>query len=133
MTKKSKYRLLREAYAIIAGIPDEAISLDWNRAKEGPSLTEGTVFHPARWLALHPSFKDKGLSLSDNGKQLLFKGQTSTSGTYSEPLAHVFGLPVSDIVGLFAERGTRMGESNPADSDKDIWQNRVRNYLATHE
>jgi hypothetical protein len=132
MSDTPNYGLLKKAFAIIDGIPAEAINLDWNRTKEGPSLTEGTVFHPARWLAIHPTFEEKGLTVSENGKQLLFNGQASHSGTYSEPLAQVFRLPVSDIVSLFAERGTRMGESSPSDSDKDIWKRRVRNYLEIH-
>jgi hypothetical protein len=132
MADSPDYGLLKEAYAIVDGIPAEAITLDWNKTKEGPSLVEGTVFHPARWLAIHPDFQKLGLSMAENGKHLLFNGQSAAGGTYSDPLAQVFGLPVSDIVSMFAERGTRMGESIPTLTDKDVWQNRVRSYLETH-
>lgn len=129
MSDKPNYGLLKTAYALIDGVPDRAISLNWSRPKEGPELTTDTVFHPARWLALHPTFRVRGLTLSGNGKQLLFKGRATSNSVYSEALAQLFGIPVEDAVGLFAERGTRIGESSSADSDKDVWLNRVRNYL----
>lgn len=132
MSDAPYYELLKDAYAIIDGIPADAISLDWTRTKEGPSLTDGTVYHPARWLACHPEFQERGLSVSENGKHILFQGQSFAGGAYSESLAHLFGLTIGDIVSLFAERGTRMGEANLADSDKSIWQRRVLNYLETH-
>lgn len=132
MSDTPDYELLKDAYAIIDGIPYDAISLDWTRTKEGPSLTEGTVYHPARWLACHPGFQERGLSVSENGKHILFQGQSFAGGAYSESLAQLFGLSIGDVVSLFAERGTRMGEANLADSDKDIWQRRVLSYLEAH-
>lgn len=132
MSDTPNYELLKDACAIIGGIPPAAISLDWNRSKEGLSLTEGTVFHPARWLALHPSFQELGLSVSENGKHILYQGQSFAGGAYSESLAQLFGLSAGDVVGLFAERGTRMGEANLNDSDKALWLRRVTSYLRSH-
>lgn len=132
MDPKPNYELLREAYDVISGIPSEAISLDWTRGKAGRALSDGSVHHPARWLAHHPTFSNRGLTVSDNGKNLLFEGEPGTSGAYSEPLAKLFGLPLLDIIGLFAERGARMGESLPTLTDKDVWMQRVESYLATH-
>jgi hypothetical protein len=132
MSDTPDYELLKDAYAIISGIPPEAISLDWTRSKEGPSLTEATVFHPARWLALHPDFQARGLSMSENGKQVLYKGQTFAGGAYSESLAQLFGMSAGDVIGLFAERGGQMGEANLDDSDKSLWQRRVLSYLQAH-
>jgi hypothetical protein len=129
---KPDYELLHTAYTVIGGIPPQAISLDWTRNKRGPSLSDGTVYHPACWLAQHPRFAELGLALSDNGKHLLFRGQAGSSGAYSEPLAQLFDLPLSDILGLFAERGARMGESLPTLTDKDVWMQRVESYLAAH-
>jgi hypothetical protein len=132
MSDSPNYELLKDAYAIIGGIPQEAINLDWSRSKEGLSLTDGTVFHPARWLALHPSFQERGLSVSENGKQILYQGQTFAGGAYSESLAQLFGLSPGDVISLFAERGTRMGEANLEDTDKALWLRRVLSYLQSH-
>lgn len=132
MSDTPNYDLLKDAYAIIGGIPAEAITLDWNRSKEGTSLTDGTVFHPARWLTMHPSFQELGLSVSENGKYILYKGQSFAGGAYSESLAQVFGLSVGDVVGMFAERGTQMGESNRDDTDKALLMRRMKSYLQTH-
>jgi len=133
MTDTPDLELLKDAFAIIAGIPADAVTLDWNRNKEGEALDKGSVHHPARWLSLHPGFQERGLSASANGKQLLYKGGAEPGGVYSEALAQVFGLPIRDIISLFAERGAHLGEElRPHYTDKDVWLDRVRHYLQTH-
>jgi len=125
--------LLKDAFAIIAGIPQDAVTLDWNRNKDGVALDKGSVYHPARWLSLHPAFQERGLTASANGKQLLYKGQAEPNSVYADALTRVFGMPVLDIVSLFAERGSHLGEElKPHYTDKDIWLDRVRHYLQTH-
>lgn len=133
MADTPDYELLKDAFAIIAGIPPEAVTLDWTKNKDGESLDKGAVYHPARWLSLHPTFQERGLSAAENGRQLLFKGEAAPESLYSEPLARLFGLPVSDVIHLFVERGAHMGEEHKlGHTDKDIWLDRVRFYLTTH-
>jgi hypothetical protein len=133
MADTPDYELLKDAFAIIAGIPPDAVTLDWTKNKDGASLEKGSVYHPARWLSLHPSFQERGLSASENGKQLRYNGVEGTEGVYSEALAKVFALPIQDVINLFVERGAHMGEEQKLHyTDKDIWLDRVRQYLSTH-
>lgn len=133
MADTPDYELLKDAFAIIAGIPPDAVTLDWTKNKDGEALDKGSVYHPARWLSLHPAFQERGLTTSENGRQLIFKGVAAQDGLYSDALAQLFRLPVSDIINLFVERGARMGEEHKiGHTDKDIWLDRVRHYLTTH-
>lgn len=133
MAATPDYELLKDAFAIIGGIPPEAVTLDWTRNKDGAALDNGTVYHPALWLSLHPAFQERGLTVSEKGKQLLYHGEAAPDGKYSEVLAQLFGLPVVEVVNLFVERGAHMGEEQKIHhTDKDIWLDRVRHYLTTH-
>ena len=60
--------LIKEAYAIVAGIPPEAISLGQWTTQEGPSLAEGTVCCPGTWLTKYPGFRERGLFDDGRGR-----------------------------------------------------------------
>ena len=114
-------RLIQEAYTIIEGVPDEAFSLQQWRLKQGKSLTEGTVCCAAGWLTLHPSFVARGLDFDGNGRPAfgLYRGYAA--------LAALFRIDISEAYDLFCP--TPAGSWSPQ-SDKAIWLNRVRAYLA---
>lgn len=61
------YNLLKDAYAVIDGIPAEAIDLDSWRLRTGESLGCDTIACAAGWLALHPEFKALGLIAHSGG------------------------------------------------------------------
>jgi hypothetical protein len=133
MADTPDYELLKDAFAIIGGIPPDAVTLDWTKSKDGEALDKGALYHPARWLSLHPAFQKRGLTASENGKQLLYPGAAASGRSNSEVLAQLFGIPVSDAINLFVERGAHMGEGQKIHhTDKDIWLDRVRHYLTTH-
>lgn len=78
METNPNYELLKQAYAIIDGIPETAIALGGIRTKEGATLAEGTVCSPEGWLALHPTFNEHGLTMSADGKELRFNGEADS-------------------------------------------------------
>ncbi|MES2534298.1 MAG: hypothetical protein V4632_00355 [Pseudomonadota bacterium] len=129
MTSTPDFELLKDAYAIIDGIPAAAIALGAPRTKEGPSLGEGTVCSPEGWLALHPRFNQLGLTMQADGKALLFNDEPGTWPAITEPLARVFGLPTYTAAQLFGERSMFTGGDDSGHSDKELWQMRLRQFL----
>lgn len=116
--------LLREAYAIIDGIPAENINLFDITTKMSRDLC-GTVACAAGWLALHPEFRKKtGLSISKNGS-LLRRG---VYDTYDTTLSRVFSCAPAEARQLFGPRVGFMYDEYPI-TDKEVWQRRVRYYL----
>ncbi|SNS51823.1 hypothetical protein SAMN06265795_103178 [Noviherbaspirillum humi] len=120
--------LLRDAYAIIDGIPADRIRFGPACAARGPSLTEGTVCAPEGWLAQHPQFQALGLSLSPDGSRLLLHGEpglTSPAGI----MAAVFGLPAYEAQQLFGERHVFAGADESGAADKQAWLQRIQDFL----
>jgi hypothetical protein len=121
------YELLKDAYAIIDGIPETAIELDKLVTARGDSLDQGTVCSPAAWLAQHPTFKQCGLALSDDDSELVLRGRAV--GSDAAVMAQLFGLPESDAERLFADRNTYTLGDDSGLSDKRLWLHEVREYL----
>lgn len=138
MTTES-YSLLRDAYAIIDGIPAERIDLEnWLDKDNSPGHCN-TIACAAGWLALHPGMQKLGLMSYYNGEPMfiesdLYKGVRASQGYAG--LSKFFGLESEDQArDLF---GTRAFES-PYDpenrvglTDKELWKARVRNFLKCH-
>lgn len=126
-----RYDLLKDAYAIIGGIPDNVIDLDEIVSSLGESLECGTICCAAGWLAQHPKFQALGLGLSFcecTGGEVTYLGH-HYSGRYSEAMADFFAIPQADALSLFGPRS----DDDPAGiSDKQVWLQRVRQYLADH-
>lgn len=127
METKPNYELLKQAYAIIDGIPETAIALGAIQTKEGATLAKGTVCSPEGWLALHPAFNDLGLTMSADGKELRFNGEASSSS--STAMAKVFGLPPAEAEQLFGDRRMFTAGDDSGLSDKRLWQRSIREYL----
>lgn len=126
------FELLKDAYAIIDGIPETAIALDYLQSARGQSLEKGTVCSPAGWLAQHPQFTALGLSLSDDGEQLLLDGYRAESASTPELLAQVFGLERTDAEYLFGDRNRFTLGDDSGLSDKRLWQHEMREFLKRH-
>lgn len=126
------FELLKDAYAIIDGIPETAIELDSLQAARGESLDKGTICSPAGWLAQHPQFAALGLSLSEDGGQLLLDGEPETGST-AETMAKVFALPQPDADRLFGTRSSYTLGDDSGLSDKRLWLRELREYLKEHE
>jgi hypothetical protein len=125
--------LLREAFAIIDGIPDEAIRFGLPRTIKGPALDQGTVCSPEGWLAQYPLFMQRGLKLTEDGTAILFRGEGSGSTSTAMPMAHAFGMPLDEAMRLFGLRDAFTANPDDPMTDKQLWQQRVREVLgATH-
>ena len=122
------FELLKDAYAIIDGIPEVSIDLSSLCSARGHSLEHGTICSPAGWLARHPDFQALGLALSSSGDELMFK-DTPEARTTAEVMAQVFRLPLQDAEHLFGNRDTYTLGDDSGLSDKRLWQRELRDYL----
>lgn len=132
MTPESR-ELLKDAFAIIDGIPDELIAFGPPRRLKGISLDNGTVCSPEGWLAQHPAFIERGLALSSDGMAVLFKGEGYFKLSQAYPMAQVFGIPLDEANRLFGILSDRSQSEGRVLTDKEIWQQRMREYLGTRD
>ena len=127
MDTSPNFDLIKDAYAIIDGIPETAIDLDQLVSKRGETLEHGTVCSPAGWLAQHPRFSELGLALADDDSGLLPLDAPPTV-----ILARVFGLEPGDAEHLFSDRNTYTLGDDSGLSDKRLWLREVREFLKQH-
>lgn len=126
------FELLKDAYAIIDGIPETAVALGKLQTAKGESLEKGTICSPAGWLAQHPEFNDAGLSLSEDGNYLILNGELSETATPAQIMAQLFALRQPDAELLFGERDTYTLGDDSGLSDKRLWLREVREFLRQH-
>lgn len=127
MDTAPNFDLIKDAYAIIDGIPETAIDLDRLVSRRGETLEHGTVCSPAGWLAQHPRFTELGLSLADDDSNLV---PVDESPAFI--LARVFGLEPGDAKHLFGDRNTYTLGDDSGLSDKRLWLREVREFLKQH-
>lgn len=132
MKTSPDFELLKDAYAVIDGIPETAIALGNLQTARGESLDKGTICSPAGWLAQHPTFTKLGLSLSDDGSRLCFEDQSAGSGAEAQVMAQVFGLQQTEAEHLFGDRDTYSLGDDSGLSDKRLWLREVREFLKRH-
>jgi len=126
------FELIKDAYAIIDGIPETAIDLDELVSVRGETLEHGTMCSPAGWLAQHPKFMALGLSLSDDDTRLQLAGEPPADESPADILARVFRLAPGEARHLFADRSTYTLGDDSGLSDKRLWQREVRDFLKQH-
>lgn len=126
------FELIKDAYAIIDGIPETAIDLNLLQTAKGETLERGTICSPAGWLAQHPKFMELGLSLSEDGSRLLLNGEPAGAESPAEIMAQVFGLQPADAERLFADRNTYTLGDDSGLSDKRLWLHEMREFLKEH-
>jgi hypothetical protein len=114
-------RLLKDAYAIIDGVPNSAFSLKQWRLRQGKNLTDGTICCAAGWLTLHPKFEALGLTFDGTGRPAfgLYRGYAA--------LAALFRIDTSEAYAMFCPLPP---DAWSPQTDKVVWLNRVRTYLA---
>lgn len=132
MDTGTDFELLKDAYAIIDGIPETAIALGRLQSARGASLDRGTVCSPAGWLAQHPAFMRLGLSLADDGTRLRFQDQSAEDGDEARIMAELFRLSPMEAAQLFGPRHTYTLGDDSGLSDKRLWLREVRGFLKLH-
>ena len=98
---KPNFKLLRDAYAIFDGIPEQKINLGSILTKRGVSTECGTIACGMGFLALHPQFQAMGLEMPGGekvGSGLLYKNDYIF---YSDAAVKVFGLTYQEAIGIF--------------------------------
>jgi hypothetical protein len=119
---KPNFELLKDAYEIIDGIPEENIHLDnWRARDEG--TTCGTIACTIGWLTLHPKFQALGLryDTSHAGPDMIAVGD-ERGFTAIEKL---FGISFTSAWALFGPAHTKR-------SHKKVALKRIRDFLARH-
>jgi hypothetical protein len=127
------FELLKEAYAIIDGIPKRRFNLnrlavpkqiDGNHHRAGQPLRAecGSIACAIGWLAMHPTFNAMGLWINQRG--VLFLGTEAVK--YDWAARYIFGLDRYDAVEIFTNAEYERGDH------KSIWQARVRSFLEQH-
>lgn len=132
MDTTPNFELIKDAYAIIDGIPETAIDLDRLVSRRGETLEYGTVCSPAGWLAQHPRFVELGLSLADDDSRLVLTGEPPIDEAPAAILARLFGLEPGDAEHLFGNRNTFTLGDDSGLSDKRLWLREVREFLKQH-
>lgn len=132
MDANPNFELLKDAYAIIDGIPDDRVSLHSIMSVRGESLACGTICCAAGWLAHHPKFQVLGLGVLSDGSRLTFK-EMQPYGSYVAQIAQLFNLPEIDAEVLFNMRQHHEWQGDWADlTQKQVFLRRVREYLQRH-
>jgi len=125
-----KWDLLREALAIVDGVPDERLWMGainhnlyaWQNSNVPTDC--GTVGCAIGWISMHPKFNALGLT-SDNMGRLMLDGNLCTFVAAAEK---VFGLPKADALRLF-EPLTAEEENLGLRCDKQAFRIRVVDFF----
>ena len=130
-TENESYPLLRDAYAIIDGIPRQRFNLDhWRRSGKSPQDC-GTIACAAGWLAMHPMMRKKGLRSGGYG-QPVFRGDLGIDRNEYDALSKFFSITYDQAKSLFCTRWMTSAYNPPSlrgYSDKELWKYRVRKFL----
>jgi hypothetical protein len=129
---RPKFALLKEAYAIIDGIPAKRFDLaDIVNGYETPPSPHNcnTIGCAIGWLAMHPKFQKLGLGLDARGG-LMWKGHPAH---FDDAAAELFSIPRGDADVMFEARWDPTTSRQSSQSDKTVWKQRVRNFLRAHD
>lgn len=124
------YARLRDAYAIIDGIPEERIDLSSWLANGDSAHDCNTLACAAGWLAMHPAMNKKGLKRAPKGMPRIWTKVGFVYGYHA--LAEFFGVTSEDAFEIFRPRRHRSNldpENRENFSDKELWKFRVQTFL----
>jgi hypothetical protein len=125
-TTRPNFELLRDAFAIIDGIPKKAFDLDsWVSKDAGKSC--GTIACAGGWLAMHPTMNKAGLLPDWGGTPMTANHERYGFGA----LQQVFSLYGSREVDMFEAHGFGYKDHELTEEqlerfpDKKLWKRRV--------
>jgi hypothetical protein len=120
---KPNFELLKDAYAIIDGIPEKNINMDrWRKFDHG--TTCGTVACAIGWFTLHPQFKALGLEYDNSRSGTEVIRFNSSRGFYA--IGDLFNITYDEAFGLF---GPAPDETT---DHKTVALKRIREFLEKH-
>ncbi|GAC1605787.1 MAG: hypothetical protein NVS3B3_04320 [Aquirhabdus sp.] len=130
-TNTPNFELLKDAYAIIDGIPEKQFDLETFVKKGSNKPTCCTIACALGYLAMHPQFNALGLTISEDAV-LMLNGRLSFF--YEDVASMIFNISSNDARNLFIFAGGSALE--PKDihnvSDKQNWKLRVKAFLQSH-
>ena len=115
------YELLKEAYAIIDGIPADRFNLSQFSNEHNNPHDCNTIACAAGWLGMHPKFKALGMATDKKGCL------TGTGWYWQAVIGRVFDISDSQANYLFGARPNLIVNMNL--TDKEVWLRRVREFL----
>lgn len=118
--------LLKDAYAILGGIPDSVLNLNTIRTdKPTPEVPEcGSICCGMGWLAQHPDFNKVGLSMNAEHTLTYKNHQVS----YTTAAGRLFGVTDSEAESMFG-MFYGMGQQ----SHKKVLLDRIMKVLVKHD
>jgi len=136
MTEKTpNWELLKDAYAILDGIPERAIYLDCIRKRGPRSQGCGAIACGIGWLGMHPKFQALGVKTVGEG----YRSRVEVNGTredYVDAAAALFNIEKTNGKNLFSSAGNSdydpagdWGWHCPADQHKEVLLRRFRHFL----
>ncbi len=137
MQSETKYTLLRDAIAIVRGIPSRRFNLNVVRRnnRKGERHRDahhcGTVGCVMGWLSLHPQFNALGLTAGYHQADLVLDG---TKQTFDAAAAALFGITHREARDLFGPVGDSFYDLSNDDhaapkGHRAVLRNRVRKFL----
>lgn len=132
---KPNLELLRDAYMIIDGIPDELINLDRVYTTENIKPACGTIACAAGWLALHPTFQSLGFKFHPTAYQNITMQGVNYFDDFNYKIKKLFDIGVRDSQKMFGARGQSsfdrsiLRDSPNKLSDKELWKKRVVKFI----
>jgi hypothetical protein len=138
MNTSINWPLLREAIAIIDGIPSKHFDLNHilrNKDTQEVTSTCGTTGCAIGWLTKHPGFVKLGVSFSYTcGLEIDAADLHRINVRYQDVAEHLFGLHWSQSSMLFSPDGESCydGEIPGHSSSKTLFRNRVRKFFEWH-
>lgn len=132
------FELLKDAYAIIDGIPDQAFDLgEVLHMRISKDMSCGTIACAAGWLSLHPTFaahlKPRAYQYgpSSTNWRVRWDGIEFYEDNVFAAMQTLFGIDLNTAYRIFGLRDE--GEGGPHLTDKELWKLRVRTFLKKHE
>ena len=122
---KPNYELLKDAYAILGGIPDEQINMNAVVLKQAGKNNCGSIACGMGWLAMHPAFNELGLSYTRPHGLLYVAPNGETTGHYGHAAAEIFGITKDQAQELFKPAGEVYTQNH-----KSVLLNRIMTFLA---
>lgn len=118
--------LLKDAYAILGGIPDSVLNLNTIRSNQPtPEVPEcGSICCGMGWLAQHPDFNKAGLSFNADF-DLMYKRHQVSYATAAGRLFGVTDIEAESMFGMFHAMGQQ--------SHKKVLLNRIMKVLAKYD
>ncbi|MCY1299881.1 hypothetical protein D9M69_493940 [compost metagenome] len=134
-TKPANFERLREAYAIIDGIPDKAFDLDDVITKSDGDLQCGTIACAAGWLMIHPKFAaELETELKVDSDPWYSQMRSAKHADFYDAMQHLFNMNLAEVRSIFSSRTpSELGVPHAKRlSHKKLWQARVRKFLVNN-